>query len=66
MFVYFVKDGLGYYFVKKAAIVHLQELISVDHFNAGNALTIIPDLLGPITMIVLGLLTIRAKNNNLN
>lgn len=49
-----------------ASIVHIQELIAVDNFNPGNVLTIIPDLLGPITMIVLGLLTIREKKNNLS
>lgn len=46
-----------------AAIVHVQELIAVDNFNPGNTLTIIPDLLGPITMIILGLITIREKNH---
>lgn len=42
-----------------AAIVHIQDLIVVNNLNPGNALMIIPDLLGPITMVVLGLLTIR-------
>lgn len=44
-----------------AAIVHLQELIAVNNFNPGNAFTIIPDLLGPTTMVVLGLLTMLKR-----
>ncbi|WP_296561853.1 DUF6790 family protein [uncultured Acetobacterium sp.] len=47
-----------------AALIHLRELLTLANFNPGNALIIIPDLLGPVTLVVLGLLTLREKRRS--
>lgn len=44
-----------------AALIHLQELLALGNFNPGNTLIIIPDLFGPVTLVILGLLTLPAK-----
>lgn len=36
-----------------AAIVHIQEMIRVKNFKPGNAFMVIPDLLMPVTLMVL-------------
>jgi hypothetical protein len=48
-------------FLGGTTIVHIAQMIHVGDFAPGNALTVIPDLLGPATLWVLWLLAKGAK-----
>jgi hypothetical protein len=43
-------------FLAGASIVHVQDMVRLANFNPGNAVTTVPDLLGPVTLIVLWVL----------
>jgi hypothetical protein len=49
-------------FLGGTAIVHVQQMMRLGDFAPGNASTVIPDLLGPVTLWLLWLLARRARD----
>lgn len=48
-------------FTVGSAINHIFEMITLNNFNVLNTLIVLPDLMIPVTMIILGLMVYRKK-----